>query len=177
MNMQTWTPREQKQATPKKSGKGLKIALGVVGGVFAIGVVGSLVSENPSRDRSPAAAQSPVPERLTSAKPTPEVPTFNALSAFTAYVASNGTPQEKEAVSHVTKIRGVEATAMRGMVEIVTDLIGGITVHHSTGKLIGGAFEDWTTASDITESSFSKNTYYQVQGQDGKIVSNGNTNA
>lgn len=86
---------------------------------------------------------------------------------FKAFVNKNGTPQEKEAVAHVTKVQGAEKqNDILDSVDIHTDFTGGL-LGEGTGpaKLIASAFADW---------KHSKNGLVTVYDANGDLLGNGN---
>ncbi|WP_217142793.1 hypothetical protein [Streptomyces sp. AC627_RSS907] len=86
---------------------------------------------------------------------------------FKAFVEKNGTPTEKQAVSHVTKVQGAdEQNDVLDAADVYTDFTGGI-MGEGTGpaKLIASAFADWKQ---------SENGLVTVYDADGEILGNGN---
>ncbi|CAM5515274.1 hypothetical protein ACFUV2_28945 [Streptomyces pilosus] len=86
---------------------------------------------------------------------------------FKAFVQKNGTPQEKEAVAHVTKVQGAdEQNDILDAADVHTDFTGGIT-GEGTGpaKLIASAFADWKQ---------SENGLVTVYDAEGELLGNGN---
>ncbi|MFG2194867.1 hypothetical protein [Streptomyces sp. NPDC048639] len=85
---------------------------------------------------------------------------------FREFVAKNGTPTEKAAVGHITKIQGAdEQNDILDSAEVYTDFTGGLMgPHQNEGKLIASAFADWKD---------SENGLVTVYDQDGEILSNG----
>jgi hypothetical protein len=86
---------------------------------------------------------------------------------FTDFVAKNGTPTEKAAVKHVTKVQGADKqNDVLDSAEVWTDYSGGMMgPHASDGKLIASAFADWKD---------SENGLVTVYDAEGEILSNGN---
>ncbi|NIL52665.1 hypothetical protein HBK87_19160 [Streptomyces sp. 2BBP-J2] len=85
---------------------------------------------------------------------------------FKAFVEENGTAQEKEAVSHVTKVQGAdEQNDILDTADVYTDFTGGI-MGEGTGpaKLIASAFADWKQ---------SENGLVTVYDADGELLGNG----
>lgn len=85
---------------------------------------------------------------------------------FKAFVEENGTAQEKEAVSHVTKVQGAdEQNDILDAADVYTDFTGGI-MGEGTGpaKLIASAFADWKD---------SENGLVTVYDADGELLGNG----
>ncbi|MFE1289317.1 hypothetical protein [Streptomyces sp. NPDC058751] len=86
---------------------------------------------------------------------------------FTACVNKSGTPTEKAAVKHVTKVTGADKqNNVLDSAEIYTDFTGGITGPHTgEGKLIATAF---------TSCYESDNGLVTVYDKNGEILSNAN---
>ncbi|RNG17955.1 hypothetical protein EEJ42_28625 [Streptomyces botrytidirepellens] len=86
---------------------------------------------------------------------------------FADFVTKNGTPTEKAAVEHVTKVQGAdEQNDVLDSAEVWTDYTGGMMgPHASDGKLIASAFADWKN---------SENGLVTVYDAEGEILSNGN---
>ncbi|GGV50025.1 hypothetical protein GCM10010293_60850 [Streptomyces griseoflavus] len=85
---------------------------------------------------------------------------------FKAFVRKNGTPQEKEAVAHVTKVQGAEEqNDILDAADVYTDFTGGI-MGQGTGpaKLIASAFADWKQ---------SENGLVTVYDAEGELLGNG----
>ncbi|MFE1265558.1 hypothetical protein ACFW5X_34225 [Streptomyces albogriseolus] len=85
---------------------------------------------------------------------------------FKAFVEENGTAQEKDAVSHVTKVQGAdEQNDILDTADVYTDFTGGI-MGEGTGpaKLIASAFADWKQ---------SENGLVTVYDADGELLGNG----
>ena len=85
---------------------------------------------------------------------------------FKAFVEENGTPQEKEAVAHVTKVQGAdEQNDILDTADIYTDFTGGLMGEGSgPAKLIASAFADWKQ---------SENGLVTVYDADGELLGNG----
>lgn len=142
--------------------KGLKIAGGIIIGLIAIGACNAATGDSGTKTGTdgtkPAAStksNSPAATKKTQAE------------EFTACVANNGTPTEKAAVKHVTKVTGADKqNNILDSVEIYTDFTGGIMgPHQSDGKLIATAF---------TSCYESDNGLVTVYDKDGEILSNAN---
>ncbi|MCT7353988.1 hypothetical protein N4P33_17750 [Streptomyces sp. 15-116A] len=85
---------------------------------------------------------------------------------FKAFVRKNGSPQEKEAVSHVTKVQGAdEQNDILDAADVYTDFTGGL-MGEGTGpaKLIASAFADWKQ---------SENGLVTVYDANGELLGNG----
>ncbi|MEY9997465.1 hypothetical protein ABIE67_009584 [Streptomyces sp. V4I8] len=94
-------------------------------------------------------------------------PARSQADVFKECVAKKGTPTEKEAVKHVTKITGADKhNDILDTAEVFTDYTGGIAgAHASDGKLIAAAF------ASCYES---ENGLVTVYDKNGDILSNGN---
>jgi len=173
---------------PKKMSTGAKVGIGC-GGAFGalvlLGVIGAAIGGGDSgtpAERPAKAAAAPAPERAkekaepADAKPEgkPDKPEKKPAPApkspadqFKAFVAKHGSPNEKAALGHVTKVQGAdELNDILDSVDIYTDFTGGLMgPHQSEGRLIASAFADWK------ESKNGLVTVYDVKGE---ILSNGN---
>ncbi|BCK72614.1 hypothetical protein Srufu_065670 [Streptomyces libani subsp. rufus] len=177
---------------PKKMSTGAKVGIGC-GGAFGalvlLGVIGAAIGGGDSgtpAEKPAKAAAAPAPERAkekaapADAKPEkkpegkPDKPEKKPAPApespadqFRAFVAKHGSPNEKAALGHVTKVQGAdELNDILDSVDIYTDFTGGLMgPHQSEGKLIASAFADWK------ESKNGLVTVYDVKGE---ILSNGN---
>lgn len=86
---------------------------------------------------------------------------------FKSFVDKNGSPNEKDAVAHVTKVQGAEEqNDILDSADVYTDFTGGL-MGEGTGpaKLIASAFADWKQ---------SENGLVTVYDADGEILGNGN---
>ncbi|MFD8427350.1 hypothetical protein ACFV1R_07045 [Streptomyces coelicoflavus] len=85
---------------------------------------------------------------------------------FKAFVQKNGSANEKDAVSHVTKVQGAdEQNDILDAADVYTDFTGGF-MGEGTGpaKLIASAFADWKD---------SENGLVTVYDADGELLGNG----
>ncbi|MCM1941008.1 hypothetical protein NC239_22660 [Streptomyces sp. G3] len=85
---------------------------------------------------------------------------------FKAFVQKNGSPNEKDAVSHVTKVQGAdEQNDILDAADVYTDFTGGI-MGEGTGpaKLIASAFADWKD---------SENGLVTIYDAEGELLGNG----
>ncbi|MET7813630.1 hypothetical protein ABZT26_22605 [Streptomyces sp. NPDC005395] len=85
---------------------------------------------------------------------------------FKAFVQKNGSPNEKNAVSHVTKVQGAdEQNDILDAADVYTDFTGGI-MGEGTGpaKLIASAFADWKD---------SENGLVTIYDAEGELLGNG----
>ncbi|MFJ2952609.1 hypothetical protein ACIO8H_34100 [Streptomyces sp. NPDC087226] len=157
-----------------------KIALGAVVGIVVIGAVSanSGDSDGGSGDSGTSASAEQQSggtkadakaDTKSDAKPAEDKGTEKASQAdrFKAFVQKNGTPQEKDAVAHVTKVQGAEEqNDILDAVDIYTDFTGGI-MGEGTGpaKLLASAFADWKQ---------SDNGLVTVYDADGELLGTGN---
>lgn len=157
-----------------------KVALGAVVGIVVIGVVSANSGDGGNGGR---AATPPPPRTRTRAAPAtrparpvaPPSPTAgdkgtskaSQAEQFKAFVAKNGTPKEKAAVSHVLKVQGADQqNDILDSADVYTDFTGGLMGEGSgPSKLIASAFADWKD---------SKNGLVTVYDADGEIITNGN---
>ncbi|MCX4620589.1 hypothetical protein [Streptomyces albogriseolus] len=158
-----------------------KIALGAVVGFVVIGAVSANAgdSDTGSADKGASASADRQPGGAKDAeagagagegkgKEEAEKAEKKASQAeqFKAFVEENGTAQEKEAVSHVTKVQGAdEQNDILDTADVYTDFTGGI-MGEGTGpaKLIASAFADWKQ---------SENGLVTVYDADGELLGNG----
>ncbi|MFI0506004.1 hypothetical protein ACH3WN_24620 [Streptomyces albogriseolus] len=158
-----------------------KIALGAVVGIVVIGAVSANAGDgdtgsadkgaSASADRQPggakdtgAGAGADAGEGKEKAEKAEEK--ASQAEQFKAFVDENGTAQEKEAVSHVTKVQGAdEQNDILDTADVYTDFTGGI-MGEGTGpaKLIASAFADWKQ---------SENGLVTVYDADGELLGNG----
>ncbi|WP_186779281.1 hypothetical protein [Streptomyces salinarius] len=85
---------------------------------------------------------------------------------FKAFVQKNGSPNEKDAVSHVTKVQGAdEQNDILDAADVYTDFTGGL-MGEGTGpaKLIASAFADWKD---------SENGLVTIYDAEGELLGNG----
>ncbi|CAL9482306.1 hypothetical protein SUDANB176_03073 [Streptomyces sp. enrichment culture] len=152
-----------------------RIALGAVVGIVVIGAVSANSGDtdggsgdkgsSASAERQSGGTKS---DRASDARPADDKGAEKASQAeqFKAFVQKNGTAQEKEAVSHVTKVQGAdERNDILDTADVYTDFTGGIT-GEGTGpaKLIASAFADWKQ---------SENGLVTVYDADGELLGNG----
>ncbi|MEU0688609.1 hypothetical protein [Streptomyces uncialis] len=88
---------------------------------------------------------------------------------FKAFVNKNGTPKEKDAVSHVTKVQGAEdVDGLLNTADIYTDYTGGLMGQGmGPSKLLASAFADWRKTDD-------GGGLVTIYDADGELISNGN---
>ncbi|WP_051789977.1 hypothetical protein [Streptomyces sp. NRRL S-1022] len=93
-------------------------------------------------------------------------PTWSSeADIFKRWAKANGSPADKAAVAHVTRVHG--AFGGNGMVDVYTDWTGGMFGgHNPDGKLVVSAYQTWMpgTGSGLV-------TVYDA---DGEILANGN---
>ncbi|MER6752143.1 hypothetical protein ACWDCX_18180 [Streptomyces fungicidicus] len=151
-----------------------KLVLGAVVGIVVIGAVSanSGDADGGSGDKGTSASAESADTKAdgkSDAKPAEDKGAEKASQAeqFKAFVRKNGTPQEKDAVSHITKVQGAdEQNDILDAADVYTDFTGGI-MGEGTGpaKLIASAFADWKQ---------SDNGLVTVYDADGEIIGNGN---
>ncbi|MET4661525.1 hypothetical protein ACFTZ8_06665 [Streptomyces fungicidicus] len=153
-----------------------KLVLGAVVGIVVIGAVsansGDADGGSGDKGTSASAEQQSADTKAdgkSDAKPAEDKGAEKASQAeqFKAFVRKNGTPQEKDAVSHITKVQGAdEQNDILDAADVYTDFTGGI-MGEGTGpaKLIASAFADWKQ---------SDNGLVTVYDADGEIIGNGN---
>ncbi|AYL36477.1 MULTISPECIES: hypothetical protein [Streptomyces] len=153
-----------------------KLVLGAVVGIVVIGAVsansGDADGGSGDKGTSASAEQQSAGTKSdgrSDAKPAEDKDAEKASQAeqFKAFVRKNGTPQEKDAVSHITKVQGAdEQNDILDAADVYTDFTGGI-MGEGTGpaKLIASAFADWKQ---------SDNGLVTVYDADGEIIGNGN---
>lgn len=139
---------------------GVGAALGIIGGLASSG--GDEKTEKPNTTisvPSPSATKSPAPKK-TEAKKT-------QAQELQACIAASGTPAEKTAAKHITKVTGVGEGSIQ-MVEIFTDYAGSLmTGDAPKGKVLASAFSS-------CHQSKSGKSLVTVYNKDGEILSNGN---
>ncbi|MFC7818775.1 MULTISPECIES: hypothetical protein [unclassified Streptomyces] len=154
-----------------------KITLGAVVGIVVIGAVSANSGDGSGEGKSDNRASAGAEEKpggtkgdgASGAKPAEDKATEKASQAdqFKAFVNKNGTPSEKEAVAHVTKVQGAEEqNDILDAADVYTDFTGGIMGEGmGPAKLIASAFADWKQ---------SENGLVTVYDADGELLGNGN---
>ncbi|MFE6826300.1 hypothetical protein [Streptomyces sp. NPDC057690] len=168
---------------PKKPGAGKIIGLGCAGiiGLFVvIGIIGAATSGGDSTDKSnkdkAVAATGKSTTDDAKGEPAKEEPakeedraesTKTQAEEFQACVAKSGTPTEKAAIKHVTKVTGADKrNNILDAPEVFTDFTGGLMgPHQGEGKLIASAF---------TSCYESDNGLVTVYDENGEILANAN---
>ncbi|MFI7875514.1 hypothetical protein [Streptomyces salinarius] len=163
-----------------------KIALGAVVGIAVIGAMsansgdgdgdGDGGGKNDGRTSASAGEKSAdgakadggKADGASDAKPAEDKAVEKASQAeqFKAFVQKNGSPNEKDAVSHVTKVQGAdEQNDILDAADVYTDFTGGI-MGEGTGpaKLIASAFADWKD---------SENGLVTIYDAEGELLGNG----
>ncbi|KAF2779620.1 MULTISPECIES: hypothetical protein [unclassified Streptomyces] len=165
-----------------------KIALGAVVGIAVIGAMSAnsgdgdgdgksdsrtsaSAGENAdggAKDKGGAEKGGEKSDGAADAKPAEDKAVEKASQAeqFKAFVQKNGSANEKDAVSHVTKVQGAdEQNDILDAADVYTDFTGGI-MGEGTGpaKLIASAFADWKD---------SENGLVTVYDADGELLGNG----
>ncbi|PWI09707.1 hypothetical protein DIZ27_14260 [Streptomyces sp. NWU339] len=157
---------------PKRRGVSKVIGLGCAGILGLILVVsvaatvmdgGSDSTDTGKKDRAVAAEEA----KEEPAKGGPGEGAKSQAEEFRACVAESGTPTEKEAVKHVTKVTGADKrNDILDSAEVFTDFSGGLTGPHAgEGTLIASAF---------TSCYESENGLVTVYGKDGEPLATGN---
>ncbi|WP_031049414.1 hypothetical protein [Streptomyces sp. NRRL F-5650] len=160
-----------------------KIVLGAVVGIAVIGALsansGDGDGDSKSDSRTSASADQNAAggtkgdggskaDDTAEAKPAEDKAAGKASQAdqFKAFVQKNGTPNEKDAVSHVTKVQGAdEQNDILDAADVYTDFTGGIMGEGmGPAKLIASAFADWKD---------SDNGLVTIYDADGEILGNG----
>ncbi|MFZ4209513.1 hypothetical protein ACOZE4_32535 [Streptomyces griseoincarnatus] len=151
-----------------------KIALGAVVGLVVIGAVSANTGDDgtgsadkgtsASADRQSGGAKDAGADAGQSSEKAEKK--LSQTEQFKAFVEENGTAQEKEAVSHVTKVQGAdEQNDILDTADIYTDFTGGLMGEGSgPAKLIASAFADWKQ---------SENGLVTVYDADGELLGNG----
>ncbi|WP_327685450.1 hypothetical protein [Streptomyces sp. NBC_00467] len=170
---------------PKKGMSAWAIVGIVIGGLFVFLIaLGALVGDGedkadagktsdrtavaPAEDADAKPADEPAQKPAEKKAPAePEKKKLTSAEEFKAFVAKNGTPTEKTAVKHVTKVQGAEEqNDILDSVDVYTDFTGGfMSKDQNQAKLIASAFADWKD---------SENGLVTVYGSDGDMISNGN---
>ncbi|MFG3133720.1 hypothetical protein [Streptomyces tendae] len=148
-----------------------KIALGAVVGIAVIGALSANAGDGDGDAKSDNRTSASAGEKTggaSEAKPADDKADEKASQAeqFKAFVQKNGTPKEKDAVSHVTKVQGAdEQNDILDAADVYTDFTGGI-MGEGTGpaKLIASAFADWKD---------SENGLVTIYDADGELLGNG----
>ncbi|MET8667298.1 hypothetical protein [Streptomyces tendae] len=148
-----------------------KIALGAVVGIAVIGALSANAGDGDGDAKSDNRTSASAGEKTggaSEAKPAEDKAEEKASQAeqFKAFVQKNGTPKEKDAVSHVTKVQGAdEQNDILDAADVYTDFTGGI-MGEGTGpaKLIASSFADWKD---------SENGLVTIYDADGELLGNG----
>lgn len=146
--------------------KGLKIAGGIIVGLIAIGACNAATDSgtNTGTDNAKPAAGADVKDAGTNDAGTAKK---TQAEEFTDCVNKTGTPTEKTAVKHVTKVTGADKqNNILDSAEIYTDFTGGFMSENAgEAKLIATAF---------TSCYESDNGLVTVYGSDGEMIANAN---
>ncbi|MFA3875309.1 hypothetical protein ABS735_16695 [Streptomyces sp. MMCC 100] len=159
-----------------------KIALGAVVGIAVIGAMSANSGDGNGDGKSDSRTSASSGEKPAGAKADGDAKTDGASDAkpaedkavekpsqaeqFKAFVQKNGSPNEKDAVSHVTKVQGAdEQNDILDAADVYTDFTGGL-MGEGTGpaKLIASAFADWKD---------SDNGLVTIYDADGELLGNG----
>ncbi|MEU6110971.1 hypothetical protein ABZ853_21515 [Streptomyces albidoflavus] len=146
-----------------------KIALGTVVGVVVIGGLASLGDDQAADTAKGGDTSNSAPASSgdkAEAEPAQEKPKASQAEQFKAFVEENGTPKEKEAASHVTKVQGADKqNNLLDTADIYTDYTGGLMGEGlGPAKLLASSFADWKQ---------SKNGLVTVYDADGELLGNG----
>ncbi|MEJ8646817.1 hypothetical protein WKI65_01715 [Streptomyces sp. MS1.AVA.3] len=170
---------------PKKKSAGAKVGTGCGGAFGALVLIGIIAAAMGGSDAEPQAgkpgkaatapakgqaqgdAEPAEAEPKEKPKEKPKAAHKSPADQFKAFVAQNGSANEKAAIGHVTKVQGAdEQNDILDSVDIYTDFTGGMLgPHQSEGKLIASVFADWKQ---------SKNGLVTIYDAKGEILSNGN---
>ncbi|MEU9654085.1 hypothetical protein AB0E00_35050 [Streptomyces sp. NPDC048110] len=159
-----------------------KIALGAVVGIAVIGAMSANSGDGDGGAKSDGRTSASAGEKsgdgakadggkadgASDAKPAEDKAVEKASQAeqFKAFVQKNGSPNEQDAVSHVTKVQGAdEQNDILDAADVYTDFTGGI-MGEGTGpaKLIASAFADWKD---------SENGLVTIYDAEGELLGNG----
>ncbi|MEV6887125.1 hypothetical protein [Streptomyces sp. NPDC051135] len=159
-----------------------KIALGAVVGIAVIGAVSANAGDGDGDTGSGSRTSAGAGEKPGGAKTDGDAKTDGASDAkpaedkavekasqaeqFKTFVKKNGSANEQDAVSHVTKVQGAdEQNDILDAADVYTDFTGGI-MGEGTGpaKLIASAFADWKD---------SENGLVTIYDADGELLGNG----
>ncbi|MGW4548400.1 hypothetical protein ACWEN4_18800 [Streptomyces violaceorubidus] len=165
-----------------------KIALGAVVGFAVIGALSANSAEGDGDAKSESRTSASAGEKAggaasdsaakgdggekaddaSEAKPAEDKAVEKASQAeqFKAFVREHGTPKEKDAVSHVTKVQGAdEQNNILDAADVYTDFTGGIMGEGmGPAKLLASAFADWKD---------SENGLVTIYDADGELLGNG----
>ncbi|MCQ9133777.1 hypothetical protein [Streptomyces hilarionis] len=165
--------QQPQQPQPKKRGVGKIAGLGcagilvllVVGGIATGGGKGDPVDHS-AKDKAVAAPNDSAKEAAGREK-APAERSRTQAEEFRACVLKSGTPTEKSAVAHVTKVTGADKrNDVLDAPEVFTDFSGGLAgPHQGEGKLIASAF---------TSCYESDNGLVTVYDRNGEVLANAN---
>ncbi|GGR90206.1 hypothetical protein GCM10010269_31650 [Streptomyces humidus] len=165
-----YPPQEpRKRSVGKIAGLGcagiLVLFVVIVIAVAASGGGGS--TDDSKKEKAVAGAEKGSANESSAREKSPAERSRTRAEEFQACVAKSGTPTEKAAVKHVTKVTGAEQrNDILDAPEVFTDFSGGLTgPHQGEGKLIASAF------ASCYESD---NGLVTVYGKDGEILANAN---
>lgn len=145
-----------------------KIIAGIVIGVIVIGGCTAALNDDTTAPDAKSTATAGAKDGSSEDTPTPEKPKEpekTQAEQFTDCVTKTGTPTEKTAVKHVTKVTGADKrNNVLDSAEIYTDFTGGILgPEQGEAKLIASAF------ASCYESD---NGLVTVYGEDGELIAN-----
>lgn len=157
-----------------------KLAVGVVIGITALGGIaactpeddgtgGKKKSSSASADSGSKGGTANGTKKDGKAKGSDKDAEGSQATQFKAFVNKNGTPKEKDAVSHVTKVQGAEdVDGLLNTADIYTDYTGGLMGQGmGPSKLLASAFADWRKTDD-------GGGLVTIYDADGELISNGN---
>lgn len=167
-------PYQQPQPPKKKSPAGKIVGFGCLGVVALFVIIGIAAaaagggdddSSSTTADSSASAPEKPAADAKDKPADKPKTDLSQA-ERFKAFVAKSGTPTEKTAAKHITKVQGADdSNDILDSAEVYTDYAGGMMgPHQADGKLLASAFADWKD---------SKNGLVTVYDAKGEILSNG----
>lgn len=159
---------------PRKRGVGKIAGLGCAGVLVVFVVIGIATggggndpTDSGKKDKAVATAEKDTTKERSAEDESPDRGSGTQAEEFRACVAKSGTPTEKAAVEHVTKVTGADKrNDILDAPEVFTDFSGGLTgPHQGEGKLIASAF------ASCYESD---NGLVTVYDKDGELLANGN---
>ncbi|WP_317441137.1 hypothetical protein [Streptomyces collinus] len=164
-------PVRQKSSAGKIIGFGCLCVIGLFVLIGAVASGGGDSTDNSNKDEAITTASSePKADHSQKAPAKEKKPAEGSKSQaeqFQACVAKSGTPTEKAAVKHVTKVTGNDKrNDILDAAEVWTDYTGGLMSSHSgDAKLIASVF---------TSCYESKNGLVSIYGKDGDLIANAN---
>lgn len=166
-------PQPQPQP-PRKRGVGKIAGLGCAGVVVLLVVIAVATSggggdptDSGKKDKAVASAGKDATKERSAKEKSPAESSRTQAEEFRSCVAESGTPTEKAAVEHVTKVTGADKrNDILDAPEVFTDFSGGLAgPHQGQGKLIASAF---------TSCYESDNGLVTVYDKNGEVLANAN---